>query len=239
MTHILESFGPAPTAFRPRTLTDLFGLRLAQKLVDTPAVRHYTALAGQYGQAQLLSAYRRALKHTSEETLAVCFHDELKLSQSATASRHTVDLTAVRVERRSVAVAVFHGDHLEYSQVRQLSSSHTKAVGSAVGFVNWVVTHFAAESVAMESVDGGCEIKRWSLSEAICQTLRDCLLPIWRIEKADLLSGCGAPPLKSRKELREVVTAIWPILSGGGAKLFAQDAAALGLHVQTERLFFK
>jgi hypothetical protein len=45
------------------------------------------------------------------------------------------------------------------------------------------------------------------------------------------------PPLKSRSQLREVATAIWPILAGTHAKLFIQDAAILGLHVQTERLF--
>jgi hypothetical protein len=52
-----------------------------------------------------------------------------------------------------------------------------------------------------------------------------------------LLEACGHPALKSRGELREVATAIWPVLIGTHAKVFIQDAAILGLYVQNERLF--
>jgi len=62
-------------------------------------------------------------------------------------------------------------------------------------------------------------------------------LPLWEIPKTVLLEGCGHPPLKYRTPLREIATSIWPILAGTHAKVFIQDAAILGLHVQTERLF--
>jgi len=75
------------------------------------------------------------------------------------------------------------------------------------------------------------------LHDAICEGLRNRLLPIWEIPRVALLDGCGHPALKSRAQLREIATSIWPILAGTHAKSFIQDAAILGLHAQTERLF--
>jgi hypothetical protein len=60
---------------------------------------------------------------------------------------------------------------------------------------------------------------------------------MWEIPKPVLLEGCGHPALKTRAEHREIATKVWPVLAGTHAKVFIQDAAVLGLHVQTERLF--
>ena len=81
------------------------------------------------------------------------------------------------------------------------------------------------------------EIQRRTLTDEITKTLRDHMLPIWQIPKTELFEACGHPALKSRKEVREVITAIWPVLAGTNGQTFIQDAAALGLYVQTERLF--
>ena len=64
------------------------------------------------------------------------------------------------------------------------------------------------------------------------------MLPIWEVPKSAFCWKLAATRrLKSRSELREIATSIWPILIGTHAKVFIQDAAVLGLHVQTERLF--
>jgi hypothetical protein len=144
---------------------------------------------------------------------------------------------AIRVERRAVAAAVFQGDHLEYTDARQLSSVHDKALVSAVGFANWMLARFPVESAGIESIPGAAEFQRSLIHHAICETLRDRLLPIWEIPKAAILEGYGHPPLESRRQLRVIATSIWPILEGTRAKLLVQDAALLGLHIQTERLF--
>jgi hypothetical protein len=75
------------------------------------------------------------------------------------------------------------------------------------------------------------------LHDAICGALRQFILPIWEIPRTALLEAYGHPPLKSRRELRQIATTIWPVLAGTHAKVFIQDAAVLGLYVQTERLF--
>jgi hypothetical protein len=146
-------------------------------------------------------------------------------------------LIAIRIERRTVAAAFFRGEHLEYTDARQLSSAHDKALASAVGFINWLLGRFPAESAALELIPNGYDFQRRVLHNAICQTLRDRMLPLWEIPKAVLFEGSGYPPPKSRAQLREVAKAIWPILEGTHAKVFIQDAAVLGLHVQIERLF--
>lgn len=148
-------------------------------------------------------------------------------------------LVAFRVERRSVAAAVFHGTHLDYADIRQLASDRQKAEVSAIGFVNWITSTFHITSAVIESFENGQEMLRAQLHRAIEQSLSSTGASIYKIGKAELLDAFGHPPIKSRKELREVITTIWPILeakreSGIGTKL---DAVALGLYFQTERLF--
>ena len=63
------------------------------------------------------------------------------------------------------------------------------------------------------------------------------MLSIWEVPKVELFEAWAHPPLKSRKQLRSIVTTVWPLLAGTGRNLFIQDALALGMYVQTERQF--
>jgi hypothetical protein len=237
MKSLFDKFVPATDGFRPETAAELFALRLAQKLGEAQAVRHFVTLAANYSQAQLLCAYRRTLRGNGNEDRGKRFHAELeRLHANGNHDRHS-SLISIRVERRAVAAAVFRDERLEYADGRQLSSAHDKALNSAVGFINWMVERFPVESAALEAVPNGYQFQRRVLHNAICQTLRDRMLPLWEIPKMVLLEGYGRPPLKFRTQLREVATSIWPILAGTHAKVFIQDAAILGLHAQTERLF--
>ena len=146
-------------------------------------------------------------------------------------------MAAIKVERRSVAVAILTNGNLEYTQVRQLSSAADKADASAVGFINWTVATFGIASAALERIQNGSEIRRAQLTELLLTTFRDAGIPLWEVSKQELFEAYGMPPLRTRKELRRVVVTIWPILkvqNGDGGIL---DAVALGLYVQTERLF--
>jgi len=235
MHSLLDKF--TPTVFRPIRTSDLLALRLAQKLGEVKAVGHFVILADRYTEAQLLCAYRRALRADGEGDRARRFHVELdRIPGNANHVPHS-SLISIRVERRAVAAAIFNGDHLEYTDARQLSSVREKALASTVGFINWMLERFSVESAALESIPNGHEFHRRVLHETICRILRDRMLPIWEVPKVVLLAGCGPPPLKSRAQLRNVAISIWPVLVGTHAKVFIQDAAMVGLHVQTERLF--
>src|SRR5580693_7674836 len=137
MTPILDRFLPATTAFQPTTLEELFGLRLAHKLDDAQAFRHYVSLTDSHPQGQLLWAYRRAKRAGGHADLGRRFQVELDRTHSNGYCSTDTNQISIRIERRTVAVAIFHGSHLEYSDSRQLSSVRDKALSSAVGFIDW------------------------------------------------------------------------------------------------------
>jgi hypothetical protein len=237
MTSILDKFKVANTGFVPKTVQELFALRLAQKLGDVAAAVHYAQLAAEHSEPRLLVAYHRAIRNHPGGDLGRLFHEELERISPNVQNGFSPNLISIRVERRAVAGAIFRGDHLEYADSKQLSSAHDRAIASAVGFVNWLLDRFPVESAVLEAVPNGYEFQRRTLHEGICQTLREHFLPLWEIPKPELLQGCGYPALRYRRELRSVATSIWPVLEGKHAKLFIQDAAILGLHAQTERHF--
>jgi hypothetical protein len=237
MTSILDQFTRPDTAFVPQTTQDLFALRLAQRLNDAKAVRHYAMLASRHSESQLLNAYRRTIRNAPDTDLGRRFHWELARAHSNGHNERAGSLVAIRVERRAVAAAIFHRDHLEYTDSRQLSSDRDRALASAIGFIHWILGRFPVEAATLEPILNGHEFQRKALHDGICEVLRDRMLPLWEIPKTALLEGCGYPALKSRRQLREVATGIWPILEGTHAKVFIQDAAVLGLHVQTDRHF--
>src|SRR5690242_10664202 len=119
MQPILDRFVPARSAFRPKSRIELFACRLAQKLGEPQAASHFISLAGNYSEAQLILAYHRAVLAETDQDLAKRFHDELRRSHPGESSNsRSANLISIRVERRAVAVAVFRGDYLEYTQVR-------------------------------------------------------------------------------------------------------------------------
>ncbi len=212
---------------------------LARKLNDAECTAHYAALAETYSEETLLLAYRRALKSNSASgDIARRFHTELKTIGGHSLAQAPVRLLAIKVERRSIAVAVFIGNRLDDSQVRHLSSNADRAESSAVGFITWAVENFGIESAALERMTNGREIRRTALHRAVLAALRDNSMPVWEVGKQQLFEVFGHPPLRSRTELRQIMEAIvWPVLEGGRSSNQKLDAAALGLYVQTERLF--
>jgi len=146
-------------------------------------------------------------------------------------------LAAIKVERRSVAAAIFIGRGLDYTQTRELASDLGKAQTSAIGFINWVIATFGIQSAAIEIVPAGTAMRRSMLTDTIIEVFRNAGISLWDVSKVDLFQAFGVPALTSRRELREVITSIWPILPTRNGKVPALDAVALGLYVQTERLF--
>lgn len=225
--------------FRPKTVRQLMVLRLAQKLGEPAATEHYAELVTGHSDETILHAYRR-VRHRAHATseLGRRFHQELSAAKSRDYHGRTERLLAVKIERRSVAVAVFLGSTLDFHDVRHLSSHADKAESAAIGFVNWVISSFEIDSVALERMTNGNENRRATLNRAILSMLRTAFLPVWEVDKQELLAAFGFPGLRSRGELREVAhTILWSMFNTDTPDTHELDAAALGLHVQTERLF--
>jgi hypothetical protein len=228
-----------PGFFRPQTTDELFALRLATKLNDSPAVRHYAELVDSHSRSQLLIAYGRTVR-SGDSDLGRRFHRELNRLNDR--NGHHVEskrLVAIRVERRAVAVAIMTGEFLEYAQAKQMSSSTDKAIGSAVGFVAKLLGKFERlTSAALEQVPSEGEAQRGAIQDAVQRVLRERAMDICEIGRHELLAGFGSPAICSRAELRQVVSRIYdPQLEEEPGLPWIQDAAALGLFVQMERLF--
>ncbi len=238
MPSILDKFqSPAAVAnrpFRPQTFAQFVAFRIAHKLGEPQTAAHYAKLADRHSEGDLLGAYRRTVHSGTTTGLAERFHLELE-RESTNGSNGRANLIALRVERRTVAAAVFYGERLEYTQVRELATAKEKALSSAIGFVSWLANQFSLDMAALEPVQGYQAIQREALRQAIAQIIRERAVPIWDVAKTELFSAYGHPPLRSRKELREVVMSIWPILASKGRQDLIHDAVALGLYVQVER----
>ena len=242
MTNILDQLAQSSLRdqfgnFQPKTTEEFFALRLATRLNDAGAARHYAELADQHSEGQLLLAYHRATAG-GNIPFARRFHGEL----AALGSRNgiypqKIRLIAIRIERRTIAIAILNANHLDYTDVRHLSSSPDKALGSAASFVTRAVDRFQLKSAALELIPNGHEVQRLLLYQMTTQALADRAVSITETSKKDLFLAFSRPSLRSRTGLRQVMSAIWPVLDHDSGRPFTHDAAALGLYVQTERLF--
>jgi hypothetical protein len=239
MTDILDRVARVSkerSQFRPATTDEFFALRLAVRLNDAPAARHYSELTQRYSQKQILEAYARALAFPSDP--ARRFHRELKLLTGNTPGNgKDRTLAAIRIERRAVGVAILAGDQLKFADARQASSSPEKAVATAMNFIGRVCQRFRFESVALEAIPKDCEVQRAVLREAVLRILRPQVVGIAEVSEPQLIAGFAFPPLRFRRDLRETISAVYPALVEGLGVPWTLDAAALALYVQTEHLF--
>jgi hypothetical protein len=145
-------------------------------------------------------------------------------------------LAAVAVQRRSIAIALFRRTHLEEVLVRQLPTEAIKAGNSLVGFLRQVLERHPIEVAAFEVADDeGTRIHQYL--QQVEDILRPAGVPLFKIPQQELFRSFAVSPLRRKDPLRRIVRSIWPILNSQEFGHAALDAAALGLHVQTERLF--
>ncbi len=147
---------------------------------------------------------------------------------------NTRTLAAVCQSRRQVSLAIFHNLNLEYTRSRTLASSTIQAEATIVGFLNWAFQQFEISAVALLTA---IPDTRGSHLEALAETTALRFgIPVWRVTSDDLFHAFAYPPLRSRQQLREVVSGIWPEMVNPET-LMMQDAVATGAFVQVERMF--
>jgi hypothetical protein len=146
------------------------------------------------------------------------------------------DILAIHVERRSVAIAAFSGLNLDFADVRELAADTTKAALSTRRYLHWAIETFKPGSIAVERPHGRSGKRRDALTSlAYASTFGQ---PISRvlIRPSVVREAMGNPPLRSRRELHQVGSSLWPRLPGTRHPS-AYDAALLGLHFQMIDLF--
>ena len=236
MPNILDQVAASRSAstFRPQDIREFFALTLARKLQNPVDARHYLSLVDIHSEERLLAVYREVAPtvkpggDTRKRVEAVLerIHDKGRPAR--------IGCLAFKIERRSISAAVFFGTQLDYTQTLHLTSSREQAEASAVGFVNSILSHFTVESACLERISESEIFQRATLSRLVKAALAEHGLPVSEIEKHDFLTAYGYPSPRSRREMREAVRMIWPVLKVSVGIL---DAVGLGLYAQTERLF--
>jgi len=244
MTNILDQVARSSSSarysqFQPSDQSEYFALRLAQKLEDTAAARHYAELLDHYSQAQVLTAYRRAKSTRSHLDRARSFHLELKRLEGRTAESPAIRrLAAIRIERRAIAVAILEGEHLAAPpQVRQLSCNSDKALGSAASFISRVLEKYPLGRAALETIPHETEVLRGDLMGIISRVLIEQDVGVWEVAKPDVLASFGHPSPRFRNQVRQSISEIWPGVNGSFGSPLIKDALALGLYCHVEYLF--
>jgi hypothetical protein len=241
MTRILDRIARTlKSEFRPASPDEYFALRLAHRLGEPEAAVHYAILASRYPQPRLLCAFEKAVAdENSEQTLGRRFHENLdsvgKHGNGEAAPRH--QLLAIRVERRTIAVAVFDGIRLEGRRVLQLSSNPDRAESSAIGFIRRLLAEVDCTSAAIEPPPRDQDVLRAAIHRSLVSEIKSRGISLWEISAQTLFGAFGHPALKNRPELRQVMLSIWPLSGLKATHWCALDAFAIGLFVQTERLF--
>lgn len=223
--------------YRPATPEHFIALRLATLLNDPAAVDHYAELCDRHSVQIVLAAYD-AMRRGGEKNAAAAFHAALEHKDGGGRSIAEPDLAAIRIERRAIAVAIFHGTTLKYPPIaHQLGSDPNKALGSAAMFISRIRDKCAFSSAALELLPDDREVQRQQLSKIISDVLIQAQVAIHRFPKAQVLAAFGHPPLRFRNEVREIISAMWPDINGSFGSPLIRDALAVGLYAQTQRLF--
>ncbi len=148
---------------------------------------------------------------------------------------NTTRLGAFGISRREIAVAIFTGQQLDFWEIRSLPNDAEEAKTSASAFARWVIERLGIDGAAILNGRLGSTRKE-HLRTAICTALRERGIPILEANQEQLFAACSNPPVKRPCELREIVCSLFPQLSDQREVLPLLDAAALGLHVETQRL---
>ncbi len=239
MINILETVEQEQkVGFQPTTPDEFFALRLAERLGDAATAKHYAELAGEHSPERLLSLYHRIVSEETAQTQAGKRLHVL-LTGHAHGSVHCARprLLAVAVMRRAIATALFVGTHLEGVRLRHLPSVPSKAEFSAAGFLGTALLEFRCDSVAIERMDAPEGAIRGLLHRSIVAQWRNAGVPIYETGITAITQAYAYPTPRTRKQTRAIVAGIWPLPGGGNPESVMLDALALGLYVQTERLF--
>lgn len=146
----------------------------------------------------------------------------------------TSKLLAIRIRRRSVAIAVFTGQHLEHIEMLHLCNESEIVTDTVARFLARILENFKPE----DAVLGISRVPQGQRVQTLIQLTENMLtvegIPIWRVEDRELLESYALPKLKNKDQLRSIILSFWPHLGNRQAAAF--EAAALGLHAQVDRL---
>lgn len=146
----------------------------------------------------------------------------------------TSKLLAIQVRRRFVGAAVFSGRHLEYLEVLHLCNEPEIVTDSVARFLARILENFKPGDVALGTSRAAQGERVKTLTQLAENMVTVEGIPVWRVDDKTVLESYAVPKLRNKEQLRAVVQSFWPHI--GHRQISAFEAAALGFHVQVERL---
>ncbi|HXS95068.1 MAG TPA: hypothetical protein VN736_10715 [Candidatus Limnocylindrales bacterium] len=225
--------------FQPASPDELFALRLAFRLGEPAAARHYLELLDKYSQEQLLVTYKRVQRCGSHLDPARSFHKELeRITRPVAAPSRLRRILAIRLERRTITAVVFLGQQLEYPPLlRHLRKTSREAVASTAGFVSRILDQCDIAVAALERPPENTEVQRHALAEVVGHVLSEEAITSWQVDRQQLITDFAHPSPRSRTEVRAIISRMWPDVGDSFSAPLVKDALALGLMCHTESLF--
>src|SRR5947207_290852 len=102
--------------------------------------------------------------------------------------RNMRNMLAIKIERRRIAVSVFSGLHLEDLQVRHLPQNLAEGIERAAAFIHWIASAYAPDIAALIIPPEG-DMRRSQVTKGVVSVLREEGIPVWEVEKDDLLES--------------------------------------------------
>jgi hypothetical protein len=147
-----------------------------------------------------------------------------------------------RLNRRAIGVAALDGESLRLADGRHLTSRRDKTVLAAHRFIYRLLVDTAPSLVVVDAPSAADGAVSSAILDDIRRTVTDLGIDLLAVTKSELLTAYGLYPVKSRRDLREIVRSFWPELSNvrGKVEPYAVDATAAALYadcrLQLERV---
>ena|SRR5437762_1764349 len=141
---------------------------------------------------------------------------------------------SLAITEHESACAMFEGQKLISWEVHPFLSDADSAMKNITAQIVRSSAKWTISSAVMEQFSN--DRRPPDLYAVARQVLAGLAVPIFEIRTDDLFASFGIPPPKTRNELRSMVSSIFPQVPGGRLMQPCLDAAALGLHFETNRL---
>lgn len=143
-------------------------------------------------------------------------------------------ILTLRLNRRAIGVAALDGESLSLADGRHLTSRRDKTVLAAHRFIYRLLLDTAPSLVVIDAPASGNGRVSAAILEDIRHTVTDLGIEILPIRKSELLDAYGLHPVRSRRDLREIVRSFWPGLANirGKVEPYAVDAVAAALYAE-------
>lgn len=141
------------------------------------------------------------------------------------------EILSLRVSRRAMGAVILKNDGLTLSDGRHLPSTPSRAVVAATTFLERLLESSRLTGVVVDSPARGGSSTTDSVLDHVGKVLASKGLAPLVVGKADVLAAYGVAALRTRGEVRTIVSGYWPELSTitGKVQPYAVDAAAAAL----------